>query len=58
MFFGGGGGPGGGRRRGPQKGKDVVHQLGVTLENLYNGVTKKLSLQKKILCCACSASCH
>jgi len=49
MFFGGGGGPRGGRR-GPQKGKDVVHQLGVTLENLYNGCTKKLSLQKKVLC--------
>jgi len=54
MFFGGGGG--GPRRRGPQKGKDVVHQLGVTLENLYNGVTKKLSLQKKILCCACTGT--
>lgn len=53
MFFGGGG-PGGGRgRRGPAKGKDVVHQLGVTLENLYNGCTKKLSLQKKILCARC-----
>jgi len=41
MFFGGGGG----RSRGPQKGKDVVHQLQVSLEDLYNGSTRKLALQ-------------
>jgi len=55
MFFQGGGGMGG-RHRGPRKGKDVVHQQGVTLENLYNGCTKKLSLQKKVLCCKCDGS--
>jgi len=55
MFFNGGGGPGG-RARGPRKGKDVVHQQGVTLENLYNGCTKKLSLQKKVLCGKCDGS--
>lgn len=55
MFFNGGGGPGG-RSRGPRKGKDVVHQQGVTLENLYNGCTKKLSLQKKVLCGKCDGS--
>jgi len=57
-FFGGGGGFGGmgGRARGPRKGKDVVHQLGCTLENLYNGAVKKLSLQKKVLCRKCNAS--
>lgn len=54
MFFGGGGGRGGGRSRGPARGKDVVHQLGVTLENTYNGVTKKLALQKKVLCETCT----
>jgi len=53
MFFGGGGGRGG-RSRGPQKGKDLVHQLPVTLEQLYNGVTKKLSLQRKICCRKCN----
>ena len=56
MFFGGGGGHGrgGGRgHRGPRKGQDVVHQLQVTLEQLYNGTTKKLSLNRKILCKAC-----
>lgn len=56
MFFNGGGGGMGGRSRGPRKGKDVVHQLGVTLENLYNGCTKKLSLQKKVLCNKCDGS--
>merc|ERR1711912_201061 len=56
MFFQGGGGMGGGRHRGPRKGKDVVHQQGVTLENLYNGCTKKLSLQKKVLCGKCDGS--
>lgn len=58
MFFGGGAGGHGhggfGGRRGPRKGKDVVHQLGVTLDNLYNGVTKKLSLQKKVCCETCT----
>jgi len=56
MFFNGGGGMGGPRSRGPRKGKDVVHQQGVTLENLYNGCTKKLSLQKKVLCGKCDGS--
>lgn len=50
MFFGGGGGR---RNRGPQKGKDVVHQLTVTLEDLYNGATRKLALQKKVICEKC-----
>jgi len=52
MFFGGGG-RGGQRSRGPRKGKDVIHQLPVTLEQMYNGVTKKLSLNRKICCKAC-----
>lgn len=39
MFFGMGGGGGRGRR-GPRKGKDVVYQLGVSLEELYNGATR------------------
>jgi len=51
MFFGGGGGRGG--PRGPRKGKNVTHQLPVTLEQMYNGVTKKLSLNRKILCPKC-----
>ena len=51
MFFGGGGGGGG--RRGPRKGKDVVHQLSVTLEELYNGATRKLAVQKNVICDKC-----
>ncbi|XP_013408528.1 dnaJ homolog subfamily A member 1 [Lingula anatina] len=48
MLFGGGG-----RRRGPNKGKDVVHQLSVSLEDLYNGATRKLALQKNVICNKC-----
>lgn len=49
MFFGGGGG----RSRGPSKGKDVVHQLAVSLEDLYNGAVRKLALQKNVICPKC-----
>jgi DnaJ family protein A protein 1 len=41
---------------GPRKGKDVTHQLPVTLEQLYNGSTKKLSVQKNDRCDKCSGS--
>ena len=51
MFFGGGGGRRGGQRE--KRGKDVIHQLGVTLEDLYNGCTKKLALQKNVICDKC-----
>lgn len=50
MFFGGGGRA---RQRAPQKGKDVIHQLRVSLEDLYNGTTRKLSLKKKVICAKC-----
>lgn len=42
-----------GRTRGPRRGKDVVHQLKVTLEDLYNGTTRKLALQKNVICAKC-----
>jgi DnaJ homolog subfamily A member 1 len=48
MFFGGGG-----RRRKENKGKDVIHQLGVTLQDMYNGSTRKLALQKNVICSKC-----
>ncbi|NXD32449.1 MAS5 protein, partial [Spelaeornis formosus] len=44
-FFGGGGGRGG-RPQGPRKGKDLVHRIKVSLEDLYKGKTSKLALQK------------
>ncbi|XP_072526921.1 dnaJ homolog subfamily A member 4 isoform X1 [Salminus brasiliensis] len=50
MFFGGGGG---GRAQRERRGKNVVHQLGVTLEEIYNGSTRKLGLQKNVVCEKC-----
>lgn len=50
-FFGPGFG-GGGRRR-ERRGKDVVHQMSVQLEELYNGATRKLALQKSVICDKC-----
>lgn len=51
MFFGGGSGRRG--QRGPSKGKNVVHQLQVSLEDLYNGATRKLALSKNVICDKC-----
>lgn len=51
-FFGAGFGGGGGRRR-ERRGKDVVHQIAVQLEELYNGATRKLALQKNVICDKC-----
>uniref|UniRef100_A0A672MQG9 DnaJ heat shock protein family (Hsp40) member A4 n=1 Tax=Sinocyclocheilus grahami TaxID=75366 RepID=A0A672MQG9_SINGR len=48
MFFGGCG-----RMQRERRGKNVVHQLGVTLEELYNGSTRKLGLQKNVICEKC-----
>ncbi|XP_061997544.1 chaperone protein dnaJ A6-like [Rosa rugosa] len=36
-----------------KQGEDVVHTLKVSLEDLYNGTTKKLSLSRNILCPKC-----
>ncbi|XP_017143094.1 dnaJ homolog subfamily A member 4 [Drosophila miranda] len=53
-FFGAGfGGGGGGGRRRERRGKDVVHQMSVQLEELYNGATRKLQLQKNVICDKC-----
>lgn len=55
MFFGGGGGFGGGRgRRQERKAKNVVHQLSLPLEDLYNGTTRKLAVHKNVICEKCS----
>ncbi|XP_059140032.1 dnaJ homolog subfamily A member 1-like [Physella acuta] len=51
IFFGGGGRRG--AQRGPRKGKDVIHQLKVPLEDLYQGATRKLALQKNVICSKC-----
>lgn len=45
---------GGGSSRGRKKrGEDVIHSLKVSLEDLYNGTTKKLSLSRNVLCSRC-----
>jgi len=59
QLFGGGGGGffgGGGpsRQQGPRKGKDLVHRVHVTLEDLYKGKTTKLALTKHVICAKCS----
>jgi len=57
MFFGGGGFGGmggmGGRSRGPRRTKNLMHQLSVSLEEMYNGATRKLALQKNVICADC-----
>ena len=50
MFFGGGGRR---QQQGARRGKDVVHQLKVSLEDMYNGSTRKLALQKNVICVKC-----
>ncbi|KAF7663993.1 hypothetical protein LDENG_00193670 [Lucifuga dentata] len=48
LFFGGGS-----RMHRERKGKNVVHQLVVSLEELYNGATRKLAIQKNAVCERC-----
>jgi len=48
----GGGGPS--RPTGPRKGKDLVHRVNVSLEDLYKGKTTKLALTKHVICGKCS----
>lgn len=51
MFGGGGGGS-----RGPKKSEDVVHKLSASLEEMYTGATKKLSLSRSVPCDPCKGS--
>ncbi|KAI5836147.1 DnaJ-domain-containing protein [Schizophyllum commune Tattone D] len=54
MFFDFNGGPGMGRRKG--KGEDSVIPYDVTLEDLYNGKTVQMNIQKEVLCGVCKGS--
>ena len=67
MGSGGGGGgmgdifdmlSGGGRRQQPRerRGENVVHRLKVSLEEMYSGGVRKLSLSRNIKCDTCSGS--
>lgn len=37
-------------------GKNVVHQLSVSLEDMYNGAMRKLALQKNVICDKCEGN--
>jgi len=53
LFFGGGGG---GRRRpaGKRKGEDIHSTLKCTLEQIYSGATRKLAINKDVICPDCT----
>lgn len=57
QFFGGGGlgsmFSGGMRDTGPKKARTIHHVHKVSLEDIYNGKTSKLALQKSVLCSDC-----
>jgi len=50
-MFGGGGG-----RGGPVQGEDIMHQISVSLEDLYKGKTSKLAVTRNIICSKCNGS--
>jgi DnaJ-class molecular chaperone len=49
-------GGGGGRGRDNNRTQDVVHELGCTLADLYNGKTKKIAINRNILCSGCQGT--
>lgn len=55
-FFGGGGGGGGSRRAQGQRGSNLRIKVKLTLEDIANGVTKKIKVKKQITCKTCSGS--
>lgn len=59
QFFGGGS-PfsffGGGGPRQPRKGDDLMHEIPVSLEDLYKGKTSKMAVTRNVLCGKCEGS--
>ncbi|MEM7659940.1 MAG: molecular chaperone DnaJ, partial [Bacteroidota bacterium] len=56
-FFGGGGGGGGRRRRRRgQRGADIRIKLSLNMEQIANGVEKKIKLQRQVTCEACDGT--
>ncbi|GMH31929.1 hypothetical protein Nepgr_033773 [Nepenthes gracilis] len=54
-FFGGNlFGGGSSRERMQRRGEDVIHSLKVSLEDLYSGTSKKLSLSRNVICSKCN----
>jgi DnaJ family protein A protein 2 len=62
MFFRGGHHSGMNNRRRTRRGKDVIHKIRVTLEDLYIGKKQKISLERKVIigksvsCDACNGT--
>ena len=48
-LFGGGGGGGRGGRQGKRKGQDVAHGIKASLDQLYNGATRKLAINREVI---------
>lgn len=44
------------RKRSPPKGPSIEFTISVTLENLYNGCTKKIRVKRDVVCTKCSGS--
>ena len=44
---------GGQRQQGPKKGKPVMHPLKVTLEEIYNGKSTKIAVNRERICAKC-----
>jgi len=55
MFGFGGGGGGRGRQR-PRKTEDMVQAFPVSLEQFYNGVTRKIAVTRKVVCTSCGGA--
>ncbi|GAA0163458.1 chaperone [Lithospermum erythrorhizon] len=54
-FFGGSPfGGGGARGRRQKRGEDVIHPLKVSLEELFNGAMRKISLSRNVICSRCN----
>jgi len=57
QFFGGGfSNFFGGQRGGPRKTEDIVHELQVSLEDLYKGKSTKLSVSRNVVCSTCTGN--
>jgi DnaJ family protein A protein 2 len=56
-FFGmGGSHAAGGRPRGPQRTKDMITPINITLEDIYNGKTKKMKVSRNVICNTCGGA--
>lgn len=52
-FFGGGSPFGRQQERGPKRGPDLRHPLHLTMADLYKGITKKMKVERNVICPQC-----